>query len=48
MAAAVGDARSIAAFTSVHQIVGEARQAIGATIARADQAVRLAKAIEGG
>jgi hypothetical protein len=48
MAAAVGDARSVAAFTQVHQLITQAHKSIGTTVEQAEQAMTRTKAIEGG
>jgi hypothetical protein len=48
MAGALGDARSVAAFTQVHELLVLARRALGPAVERADQAIARTKSIEGG
>jgi hypothetical protein len=48
MAAALGDARSVAAFTQVHQLISQAHGILSPAVDRAQQAIVRAKAIEGG
>jgi hypothetical protein len=48
MAAALGDARSVAAFTQVHQLLEQAHGMLGPAVDRARHAITQAKAIEGG
>jgi hypothetical protein len=48
LAGALGDARSVAAFAQVHELLAEARQALQPVVERADQAMSRVKAIEGG
>jgi len=48
MASRVGDARSVAAFGQVHQLISQARQTLAAVVGHANEAIARTKAIEGG